>query len=58
MTKTTFDNSFIEMLKENDISVVPVYDEYNKLHIRIAIQDKKTNEIFINKMKEIIKDKY
>ena len=58
MTRTIFKNNFIYALNKNDISVVPIYDENNKLHIRIAIQDKNTNNLFIKKIKKIMKDDY
>ena len=55
-TKTIFDNDFINKLAENDISVVPVYDKERNLHIRIAVQDRKTNDTFIKKVKNILKN--
>lgn len=56
-TKTCFAPNFIEVLDKNNISVVPIYDKNNNIHIRIAVQDKKTNIKFIKKMKQILKDK-
>lgn len=56
MTKTTFNKNFIKKLTNNHVSVVPVYDEQNKIHIRIAIQDKETNKKFILILKKIIKN--
>lgn len=56
-TKTVFDNKFIKELEKNNISVVPIYDRNNNLHIRIAIQDKETNLIFIKKLSQIMKNK-
>ena len=55
MTKTTFDENFMKNLINNHISVVPIYDEENKIHIRIAIQTKETNEKFISILKTIYK---
>lgn len=55
-TETYFDSNFLEKLHKNDISVVPVYDRNNHLHFRIAVQDKKTNNQFLKKMKRILKD--
>lgn len=52
-TKTKLDNDILEKLYKNDISVVSTYDENKMLHIRIAIQDKKTNDIFVKKLKEM-----
>lgn len=54
MTETTFNNKFINLLEMNNVSVVPVYDEKNKVHIRIAIQDSKTNKKFLKIMTKII----
>lgn len=56
-TKTYFDSRFLDVLDKNNVSVVPVYDKNNNLHIRIAVQDKKTNIEFIKKIKQILKDK-
>lgn len=54
-TKTIFDINFINKLSENDISVVPVYDKDNNLHIRIAVQDRKTNDLFLKNIKKVLK---
>ena len=54
MTKSHFNVNFLELLQKNGVSVVPVYDETNNLHIRIAIQDAKTNKKFINVIKRIM----
>lgn len=56
-TKTIFDNKFMKKLEKNNISVVPIYDRNNNLHIRIAIQDRDTNSMFIKKLNEIMKNK-
>ncbi len=58
MTKTIFSDDFIRVLEENDMSVVPIYDENENLHIRIAVQDEKTNLMFIEKLKNITLEKY
>lgn len=50
MTETTFDEDFMIKLANNDISVVPIIDEKNRLHMRIAVQDKKTNRKFIHNL--------
>ncbi len=53
MTKTTFSDKALQYLVNHNIAVVPVYDENNKIHIRIAVQEKKVNDKFIkliNKM--------
>ena len=54
ITKSHFNVNFLELLQKNGVSVVPVYDETNNLHIRIAIQDAKTNKKFINVIKRIM----
>lgn len=36
---------------------MPIYDRNNNLHIRIAIQDRDTNSMFIKKLNEIMKNK-
>ncbi len=54
MTETIFKNDFLCLLEKNGISVVPIFDKNNKLHIRIAIQDKDTNNNFIKKMKKLV----
>ena len=56
-TKSYFDHNFIKYLDENDISVVPVYDKNNNLHIRIAVQSRKINKEFLKKIEEIISNK-
>lgn len=52
-TNTIFKDEFIKKLEENNISVLPVYDQNNNLHIRIATQDNKMNEKFIKRLKKI-----
>ena len=54
-TRTRFNSDFINQLINMNVSVVPIYDENNKIHLRIAIQDKKTNKSFIKVMNKIIK---
>lgn len=56
-TKTYFDKRFLKELENNNVSVVPIYDKNDRLHIRIAIQDFDMNKRFISKMKKIFKDK-
>lgn len=55
MTRSTFNKKIIDKLENNDVSLVYVYDENNKLHLRIAIQEEKTNDEFIHVVKEVIK---
>lgn len=52
-TKTTLGDDILGKLYENDISVGSTYDENKSLHIRIAVQDRKTNDIFIQRLKKI-----
>ena len=54
-TRTCFNSDFINQLINMNVSVVPIYDENNKIHLRIAVQDKKTNKSFIKVMNKIIK---
>lgn len=53
MTKTVFDLKFINRLEKNDVSVIPIVDENNKIHIRIAVQDRITNRKFLKIMKKV-----
>ena len=55
MTKTTFEEKVYKYLCKKDISVVKVFDFNNKLHFRIAIQEKKVNDIFIKTIAEYFK---
>lgn len=52
-TKNSLPSNFIENLYKNEVSVLPCLDQYNDLHIRIAVQDEKTNDAFIKKLKYI-----
>lgn len=52
-TKTKLNSNILNELHKNDISVVNTYDKEKIPHIRIAVQDRKTNDIFIEKFKEI-----
>ena len=38
--------------------MVPVYDEHDRLHFRIAVQDKEMNKLFIQRMKKILDNEY
>lgn len=55
MTKTTFDKELIKKIFLCNITVIPIYDEYNKIHFRIAVQNKKINKIFVKKLKKVLK---
>ncbi len=57
MTKTYFPKKFIKYLEDNNVTVVKVYDELKHTHLRIAVQDRNTNKIFIKKMMEAIKQR-
>lgn len=52
MSKTIFDEQLINELFNDDISLIKVYDESNKIHFRIAVQDIESNDIFIEKLKK------
>lgn len=54
-SKSEINDNIIEEFNRNGISVMFVKDEREELHFRIAVQDKKTNRIFINKCKKIFK---
>lgn len=56
MTITTFDDKFMKELTNRQVSVVPIKDEYNLTHIRIAIQDPSTNKKFLSIISNIVKD--
>ena len=53
LTKNYFTPEEISLIEDNDISVVKVIDENNKIHIRLAIQEHKTNDSFITQIKKI-----
>lgn len=57
LTTTVFKKSILNELSKYNVSVVPIYDRNNNLHIRIAVQDKTTNRLFIDTFKKIIADK-
>ena len=54
-SKTELNEDIIEKFNKNGISVMFVKDEYEKLHFRIAVQDKKTNNVFVERCKNLIK---
>lgn len=54
-SKTELNENIIEKFNKNNISAMFVKDEHEKLHFRIAVQDKKTNNIFIEKCKNLLK---
>ena len=56
MSKTIVEDQLVDKLFEEDISLIKVYDEENRIHFRIAVQDKKSNKDFIRKIKKIIKE--
>ena len=53
-TKTIFKKSFLGELEKNNISIVPIYDKLDNLHIRIAIQDRNTNIEFLKRIEKIL----
>ncbi len=58
LTETTFTEKVYEELSNNNVSVVPIIDQDDLLHFRIAIQDSKTNKKFIKKIKEVFEKEY
>lgn len=52
-TSTIFKDTFLGELNNHNISVVPIIDQNEHLHLRIACQDHKTNERFINELGKI-----
>lgn len=52
-TETIFEEEFIKVLNQHDISLVPVWDQNSKLHFRIACQEHKINKLFIDELKRI-----
>jgi len=55
LTKTCFSKKELDLLEKTEISIVPVKDIKNNIHIRIAVQDSKTNKEFINAIKKLNK---
>jgi len=55
MTETTFSKEFFKNLDKENVLVIPVIDENNKVHLRIAIQDEETNKLFIEKVRKVLK---
>lgn len=56
-TKTYFNLNFINLLNKNNVSVVPICDKNNRLHIRIAVQNRQQNNKFLKVIKSIVKNK-
>lgn len=56
-SKNNLKSEFINKLYQNDVSVIKVIDQNKKVHIRIAVQDKKTNQLFIEICKKIMLNK-
>ena len=52
-TETIFKEEFIKVLDQHNISLVPVWDQNNNLHFRIACQKHKVNKLFIKELKRI-----
>ncbi|HBC84461.1 MAG TPA: hypothetical protein DCZ30_03250 [Clostridiales bacterium] len=55
-SKKELNEDIIEKFNKSGISVMFVKDEQDKLHFRIAVQDKKTNKVFIKRCKNLIKE--
>lgn len=56
-TKTYFSDNFILELNKNNVSVVPIYDKSNNLHVRLAIQSREENEKFLEILHKLLDDK-
>lgn len=52
-TETIFKEEFIKVLEQHNISLVPIWDQNNNLHFRIACQKHKVNKLFIKELKRI-----
>ena len=52
-TKTTFKNEIFDIIEKHNISIIPVIDQENKNHFRIAIQNHKINKLFIKELYKI-----
>ena len=52
-SKKGLSREMIAKFYKNDISVTIIQDQDEKLHIRIAVQERKTNKLFIKTCKEI-----
>ena len=52
-TKTIFDFNFIKEMENHNISMVPIIDQNNDLHFRIACQTHKINKLFIKELYKI-----
>ena len=57
-TKTTFNKKLFDFLNKYEVSVIPILDENEKYHIRIAIQDIETNDYFLEIMSNKTIEKY
>lgn len=55
-SKSNLRDEIITKLFENNVSVIRIEDQNKKLHIRIAVQDKKTNNLFIKICKKVFLD--
>lgn len=53
MSKTSIDEQLINELFNDDVSLIKVYDEDNKIHFRIAVQNIEINDVFLEKLKKI-----
>jgi len=56
LTKNSFDYKFLDKLHDNEVSVLPVYTQDEKIKIRIAVQDHETNKEFIERFSKCLKD--
>lgn len=56
MTKTTFSKEQLNKINLLNVSIVEVVDKKQQIHIRIAVQDHKTNLNFLKVMKMVMKN--
>lgn len=52
-TETVFDKDFIKILNKHEIFLVPVFDQDENLHFRIAVQEHRINKLFIRELSNI-----
>ena len=53
--KDKFEPEVFQNLDKENVFGIPVIDENNKVHLRIAIQDEETNKLFIEKVRKVLK---
>lgn len=53
-SKNELNNEVLNKFNESNLSLMWAKDQYGENHFRIAVQDKRTNKIFVKKCKEIL----